>query len=282
MTDGLQNFPHVEKIISCYLETGSTQPLLCVLNNGMQAVVKYLNNCSGNLVLINEYLAYKIAIKICLNVPQSGFCILDDRYISSEEFMKLQACEEFKLFPDNYGIGFYSSFISQGVPMSFGLVPNINNLDDFYRMIIFDHLIYNKDRHPGNIIVSLNKPIRFFAIDHSHVFKNQTIWDQYAFRQGIKNDDYKDLDILQLNKEVYDYFLTTISIDNKKLLSLRDEIFDCLSAQFYHNIISELPEQWTKCLTCEDIVSLEQYLNYRTSHLNEICDLIICERGTNR
>lgn len=280
MTYRMQNYPRVDKIISCYLETGSTLPLLCVLDDGTQAVVKYLNNCGGNLVLINEYLSYKIAMAIYLNVPQSGFCILDNKYTPSEEFIKLQTCEDVNLLSDNYGIGFYSRFISQGVPMSFGLVPNISNLDDFYRMVLFDHLIYNKDRHPGNIIVSLNKPIRFFAIDHSHVFKNQTIWDQYAFKQGIKNDDYKDLDILQLNKEVYDYFLSSLSIDNEKLLSLKNEIKDCLSAEFYSDIIKELPEEWLSCLSKEDIIALESYLNYRTEHLDEICDLIISERGT--
>lgn len=245
----------------------------------MQAVVKYPNNPSGNLVLINELLSYKIAVKVGLDVPNCGICNLDETYSMADKFATYIKQEDCEFSEQNYGMCFFSTFIDRMVPLSAGIVPHISNRENFYTMVLFDHLVYNKDRHPGNLLVQTTKPIRYFAIDHSHVFKNQTIWDRYALRQGIAANDYLNKEILELNDDVYSYFFSCMGLDLELFGAARRSIEESLDQGFYHNIIRELPEEWAKEVNDEDLRALEEYLVYRTKHLEDIERLIVEERG---
>lgn len=67
----------------------------------------------------------------------------------------------------------------------------ISNKETYEEIILFDQLIYNKDRNKGNLFISTGKGAKLlYAIDHTHVFKNATIWDSICFRQGISDNDY--------------------------------------------------------------------------------------------
>lgn len=274
-SDDIKN---VAQIVRCYGKHTSTKPLFCVLDDGSYAVVKYPNNPEGNLILINEWLSYKIASKVGLDVPECGLCWLDDTYSMSEEFSMYMKQNNDAFSDKNYGVCFYSSYIDHIVPISIGIVPRISNIKNFYTMVLFDHLVYNKDRHPGNLLIQMEKPIKYFAIDHSHVFKNQAIWDRYAFAQGIESGDYLDKDVLELNDDVYSYFFAYMDLDIQLLTDARLYMERELSQDYYHTIISEIPEGWIQKVPIEDIQALEKYLAYRTGHLADIERLIISGR----
>lgn len=82
----------------------------------------------------------------------------------------------------------------------------VSNTDSYEKILLFDHLIYNKDRNKGNLLIYFGKGDKLlYIIDHTHVFKNQTIWDQNCLRQGMIENDFKDLEILNENR--YEFFL---------------------------------------------------------------------------
>ena len=188
----------MHNIIKCYTDTATTKPYLCVLDNGKQAVVKYPNNPEGSLPLINEYLSFKIAEKLNLNVPRCGLCILNEDVLVPENVAQSQFAPK----TENCGVSFFSEYITRTTPVRLGLVPKLKNKEEFFKMVLFDHLIYNKDRNPGNILIKVQSGFTLYLIDHSHVFKNQCIWDQYTFLQGIRDRDYLDLTILEYNDDV--------------------------------------------------------------------------------
>lgn len=268
----------VNQIVHCYSDNASTEPILCVLNDGTQAVVKYPNNLEGNLTLINEYLAFRIASQVGLDIPGCGICELDEAHSVSEEFSQYLKCEDCSFSECNYGTCFYSSFVERIVPLTFGIVPYVTNKENFYTMVLFDHLVYNKDRHRGNLLICTDKPVRYFAIDHSHIFKHEAIWDRYQFAQGVAAKDYLDKTILEYNDEVYSYFFSCMDINEQLLYNVCLSMKKELTADFYHRIITDIPPEWCKGDMLKDFEALESYLCYRTEHLEEIANLIIEER----
>lgn len=246
----------------------------CQLNNGALAVVKYPNNIEGPLVLINELLSYKIARAIGVKTPDCGICILDARASFGNEYQdQINSNDEIKINEDNYGICFYSEYIPYTIPLNPTFVKRLSNLDDFQSMIIFDHIIYNKDRHNGNILVDASKMI-FYAIDHSHVFKNECIWDALAFKQGINEKDYNDDTIIKNNLETYKWIWKEKKFDQSLAKEQIQNFSSILTSKFISDIISQLPENWVNGIPKKDIEWLEKYLNYRIDNLENIVNNI--------
>ena len=262
-------------INKCYAEYAATCPIHCNLNDGTMAIVKYPNNLEGNLILFNEFISYKIAEVIGLKVPSFGICELDGRAAFGNEYasqIKSDSNAEI-ITSDNFGICFYSEFIRNTMPFKPFFIRDLSNLENFQLMIIFDHIIYNKDRHPGNILISPVENI-FYAIDHSHVFKNQCIWDSISFEQGIASNDYCDKDIVELNSDTYESIWRTKKFDIQLAKKQAEEIQSILTPRCISDIINQLPKEWFSYISLTDLKSLEKYLNYRILNLQSVIDTI--------
>lgn len=269
MTNGCESELKVAAINIC-LSNGVTEPLRCTLNNGIEAVVKYPNNVEGNLILLNEYISYHIATQIGLNIPHAGLCILDGDCTNESDK---------ELTEENHGIAFYSTFIRKAVPFTPGLVSRMINLDKFPDLVLFDHIIYNKDRHQGNVIMSMTNPSQYYIIDHSHVFKNEAIWDARTFRTGIVEDDYLDKAIIESNSFIYDAFRSHIRLSQPHLKRLCCEIQGEISDDYLRNLKATIPPAWADEIGTTNIDALMDYINYRVSNLDKICDMVIFEGG---
>ena len=256
----------INNIIKQYeWENGTTEPILCDLSDNTRAVVKYPNNPEGNLILFNEFVGYEIAKAINLPTPQCGVCQLD----SSSCF----SINNHIINENNFGKCFYSTFLESSIPLkSENIFCKIENAIDFYNMIVFDHIVYNIDRHPGNILVCLKKPIKFYTIDNSHIFKNQSIWDRYTFLRGMETNDYCDEKICDFNKDTYGSFFRFQVFDRSILLHYIRAAQDVLTDEKIHTIIASTPQEWI--LVKEDVMMLEKYLNYRISHLEHIIEIV--------
>lgn len=168
--------------------------------------------------------------------------------------------------------------ISKAVPFSDSKISKINNKEQFIKLIIFDHLIYNKDRHQGNILISISKQIEMFPIDHSHVFKNQAIWDKNTFIQGMNNSDYLDNDILNNNKSTYDALLGHVNFSKETTVPFIEQIKSKLTKTKINDIIYSTPKSWLQSVDLQDLEYLEKYIIYRVEHIDQIIDMIIEER----
>jgi hypothetical protein len=257
-------YVHVKKVFKL-IENGCTEPLDAELDSGERVILKTNNNIQGNLTLVNEYVCYCLCKELGIPIPDAGIGIVDENTesdVDSQIFSK-----------DNYGCGFYSKRIDKATVLNEYIVPKIINKEEFYKIVLFDHFVYNKDRNRGNLLVSISKEVRMFAIDHSHVFKNECIWDKNCFDRGIRDCDYNDRLIIESNQLLYGYFWANLRKDKDILLGNAIEFKNKVTLNKIEGILKEIPSQWR--IPDRDIISLKEYLLYRLEHLEDMCSIIV-------
>ena len=130
--------PEVIQIVDI-IEQGVTCPARCRLSDGIDAIVKYPKNAGGTEVLINELVGNSIADVVGLTIPRYGICELTADIIDNIEFSEFIDCR-------NAGLSYFSEVISNSTPINrIGLNRATNKETE--RLILFDHLIKNEDRH---------------------------------------------------------------------------------------------------------------------------------------
>lgn len=229
-------------------------------------ILKYYREDIGKLVLFNEYFCYRLAETIGLPVTQSGICIINNKTIDNNHVLR----------PESYGYAFYSAYVSSTI-FKQGIINHLRNKEMFYRLLVFDHVIFNIDRNEFNLLTTFSKEdTSFTVIDHSHVFKNGTIWDANCFKYGMEDKDYLSTEILEANSKMYGMFFQNMSFDEQLLLDEAKRINGKITRNLLDRIISEIPESW---LPCErDVLALKEYLLYRNKHILDISQMIIKER----
>lgn len=266
-----QEFLKIIHVEHCYLENTSTNPFVGTLENNEKVVIKYPNNLNGNLVLINEYLSALIADALGLKIPRFGLCILDESTVFSDELSDLKN-------HNNYGICFYSEYIKYFVKITKDMFEIILNKNQFARLVLFDHIIFNKDRHEGNIGVS-GKDFYMYIIDHSHVFKNQTIWNKFDFTNEKAEYDIKDTSILKYNNS-YDVFFDNNILTHLDLINECEFIKTILTEDKIDELFKYIPKEWESYLEYQDdLIYLKKYINYRIKNLEKICGMISERKG---
>ncbi|EPB8162335.1 hypothetical protein QTH51_05095 [Clostridium perfringens] len=262
------SYLHIDELLSP-IGLGSTQP--CIgLANGKQVIVKFLNNQEGNKTLINELICYEIAKKLELTIPQGGLCIIDNNTKINHNVIELTEFNE-----DCYGIGFYSEYINNVTKVN---GPAVIKLSSNYkwllpRLILFDHLIFNKDRNPGNLLISMNKSDKsLYVIDHTHTFNLQCLWTGYSLKQKISDDDFKSLEILQYNSYLYKSFFSCCKIDLVSLKEEADFFKKRLNKSIFNDIMDMIPIEWES--NKSELNDLVDYLLYRLDHLDDFCYMI--------
>lgn len=241
---------------------GSTDPLFAGLEDGRvwDAVIKTKENPQGVLALANEIVAYKLAIAADIPMPVSGIAVIDSE--TDGQGLVTEA---------SWGHCFYSERIDKAV---IAIPSSLSSAYDpllFARIILFDHLIYNKDRNPGNLLITMRKGIKkLYVIDHTHVFKNQTIWDAECLRRGMRENDYRDTAIMELNG--YDGFTENARID-LDLLREAARVFETrYTSLVIGEAIEDIPSDWP--VRSDDLCALKEYLEYRVHHIDEICNVV--------
>lgn len=250
---------------------GVTEPYIATLSENEShflAFIKLKNNPEGHRCLINEIVSYRLAEMLGVLMPVSG--IAD---ISSETKDNTYEVDINK----NLGSCFYSTLVEPAFTLNERVMRYIDNKDIYEKIILFDHLIYNSDRNWGNLILrgKMGKKI-LYVIDHSHVFKNQAIWDSYSLLQGIKDMDYNDEDILD-NNDIYDLFAEDKRITKASLLSIANEFRNKCTEESISLVLKDLPKDWL--INSNDLDALKKYLLYRSAHLNQMCEMIVRKKG---
>lgn len=223
---------HVDQIIR-EMENGCTKPYLAKLSDGeriIYAVIKLKDNDQGVLTLINELISYYLAKELDVLIPLSGIAVID-------EYTDFGA---FKVNSSSFGNCFFSEYIDKSTIINNKIMRYVSNTDSYEKILLFDHLIYNKDRNKGNLLIYFGKGDKLlYIIDHTHVFKNQTIWDQNCLRQGMIENDFKDLEILNENR--YEFFFTSKKITYESLLGqakiFKERINETLLNEIFKKIL---------------------------------------------
>lgn len=244
---------------------GITEPKYALLSDGSQAIVKLSNGPEGNLVLFNEYLSYRLAILLDIPMPVSGICIMNETTEIQDPTIASS---------QNYGKAFFSTFMPKTTKLIPSIISIMKNKEDFIKLLLFDHIIFNSDRNEGNLLVRFYKgDISLKVIDHSHVFVNQALWDSACLERAIEENDLLSTRILEYNERLYGMFYHNLSI-NKEILQEQSSFFQSkLSYDIISELIQSVPEEWRP--NQKDIDSLIKYLMYRVDNLNVIISTIL-------
>ena len=97
-----------------------------------------------------------------INVPAYGIGILTEEVIANTNYN-----EDIDI--DNAGPCFFTAYHGSTVPASKHLILKIS-VGEIERLVLFDHIIANYDRHRGNLLMNARVDSELIVIDHSHVF----------------------------------------------------------------------------------------------------------------
>ena len=258
------NEPRISQL--CYnMNLGSTEPKFAILEDGTQVVTKLYNGPEGNLVLFNEYLCYRLAILLDIPMPRSGICILDgSSEIQDEELASTH----------NYGKAFFSEYMPKVTKLLPSIIGKMRNKEDFVKILLFDHIIFNTDRNPGNLLVRFCKDdVSLKVIDHTHVFINQTFWDANCLKRAMEENDLLDTKVLEYNSYLYEMFFHNFSI-TKEMLEKESLVFkNKISRDIMVELIGFVPDEWKP--KQKDLDELVNYILYRVDNLDVIISTIL-------
>lgn len=258
------SYLHIDKVLGEFKDT-STMPLDCTLNNNLRVIFKYFDNQEGVLSLINEWISYQLALKLNLPIPKAGLACLEFQKISNSIPSYVRE-----------GLGFYSTRVDNILNLRANsaniLQKRCSNLQDFPRILLFDHLIFNTDRNPGNLLFNFVEN-KIYIIDHTHVFPNRTIWNKNKLQQCINENDLVDTSVMEWNEHLYRMFFDILSIKNMNLFDVANDFQNTLSRDFIYNVVHSIPDEWV--IDCADLDMLVEYINYRLDNLNTICNTIL-------
>lgn len=247
------------------MNIGITEPKFAILDDGSQVIVKLSNGPEGNLVLFNEYLCYRLAILVGIPMPCCGICIMD---VNTDIFDSNIASAE------NYGYAFYSTYLPKTTKLLSSIINLMKNKEIFIKILLFDHIIFNKDRNEGNLLVQFyKKDVSLMVIDHTHVFINGSIWDSNCLRRAIDENDLFSNQILKYNERLYKMFYRNISITKEILEKASFEFKNKINSDIIKKLIDDCPNEWRP--TKEDEDMLVTYLMYRIDHLDVIISTIM-------
>ena len=258
---------HVKEVLNP-MTNGVTNPFHCILDTGDYAIVKTFNNIQSNMVLINEFICYELALFLNLPMLESGVCLISENTVGLDKLIEEDNDKE------KLGLAFYSKRIDKSTVLTgLKMVDLIENKHDILKIIVFDHLIYNADRNKGNLIFSFKKKNLFmYVIDHTHVFHKQCLWDMYQLEQCIEDNDYLDTTIIEKNSDLYSLFFQREDMPLDKLLEISKEYKEKINENNLREIINRVPKEWN--LSYDDGEALIKYLLYRLDKLDHMCKII--------
>lgn len=247
------------KTVQHNINNGVTAPKFALTDDNISVVVKTFNGPEGQLVLFNELFCYRLAILIGLPMPASGVCLIDKGTVIHDNCIS----------QDQYGYGFYSTYLHKSTVLVETIIPLITNKEEFYKIVLFDHIIFNSDRNPGNLLVQFyKKNVSLMVIDHSHVFINQAVWDANCLNRAIDEKDYYSTRVLDDNSFLYGMFFRNLPISEDAFNNTKEAIRDSVNEQAMRNIVADIPYEW-RPLT-KDIDALIRYILYRIEHIDDI------------
>ena len=256
-------YEHI-KTVQHNINNGITEPKFALTDDDTPVVVKTFNGPEGILVLFNEYFCYRLAILLDIPMPVSGVCVIDERTVIYNNCV----------LTSQYGNGFYSTYLHKAVTLVDAIINMIKNKEDFYKILLFDHIVYNTDRNSGNLLVQYYKNnITLQVIDHSHVFINQAIWDSYCLERAIEEKDYLSTRILEDNSYLYGMFFRNFAINVDVLKNMAIMFQRKITIDALKNILLDIPKEWLPLK--RDTDALIEYIMYRVAHLEDICTTIM-------
>lgn len=240
----------------------SSPPIICETNDGVY-YVKYVENISRNKVLVNEYICYQFAEILGLPIPQYSL-------VSMDNFLG----KTYQIYDDsvvfNCPVAFGTKEVGRmSLSCSEQSIMDSHNKTDYLKIIALDYFVDNKDRifNLGNLLFTpFDK--KTWAIDFTHVFGNDTIWDRYSCKRK-EDDNYEEFGFE--NDSIYQYMVESFRFTKEHLDEIR-LLFSKINENIIETILDSVPKDWG--CPQEDLDALKLYLIKRLSRLEQVVDII--------
>lgn len=243
MTRYLKPILHLQQ-----LPKGRSKPQLIRFNNGKEYVVKFINNKSGTRVLVNEYVAGKLAQLLSLPVVPFRVVYIAKKFIN----------ENPTLFEHNFQSGYQlaslyitdSAVLKKFLPLDQIYEIKISNRDKLAGIIAFDYWIGNYDRNRSNVLLKLlpNGEYHCYMIDHGHVF-GKSSWTIETLKEIIPN-------MATSWRKVHSRFFSMLQ-GKEDIATHIDKIMK-VPDQMIHQIVHSIPRDWD--VSDQEKEALAEYL----------------------
>ena len=249
---------------------GTTMPVYCRLQNGMNVVVKYMKNPGGQQVLINEFIGSNIADIIGLTIPEYGVCNLSSNVIRQTNYNE-------EIDERNAGLAFYTKYYSKVIPIfPSGILSSVINVET-EKIILFDHLVNNMDRHEGNLICDISGQPTLYSIDNSHIITGEPKY-LFEIEKALEDEFLFSNNILCSNEGVYNLLCTRVGYSEQKLRQLSLEIKSIFENVDFTEMKESIPECWRDSVGTERVNQMFMVLRRRSMVIEELAEMIIEER----
>lgn len=172
---------------------GGAQAHLLRAQYGQRYVVKFVNNPQHRRVLANEWLAARLAARLGLPVPAIARVYVSPEFVKRSPSLKLRTGRRWE--PCASGVQFGSRLLGTGTDPAFPSTAEVENLNDFAGMLLFDQWTCNCDGRQV-IFHPTRSPqrLRAYMVDQGFCF-NAGAWDfpdsplrgLYPSRQAYRN-----------------------------------------------------------------------------------------------
>ncbi len=232
----------------------------------------YQRNPFGTTVLINEWVGNCVADIIGLNIPRFGLCNLSESAIINTNMNE-------EIDKDNRGISFYSEYIPKTTPLKRVDLSKIVNRE-VERLILFDFLIKDEDRHNGNILCTLTKEPQLYFIDCSHIMmRNRNINGDIDLNEELSNSVILNTYLLSdKQNNPYDLLCKEIGYREDVLYRECSNIKSLITKKELEDIRNSIPDEWVTELTVKRIDDMFTVLRKRLEMIEEISEAIVGER----
>jgi hypothetical protein len=246
------------------IPNGCTKPYYLLCDDGEQYAVKFKENPESCRVLINEFVCAELAQLLDLPLAEPKFIYLDESFVEDHGAqISVHVGEE---------ITTGTHFGTQKVKKAFQIfnsqmIEEAVNINCVPEIILFDHLICNKDRdsNGGNLLFDHNTK-QIVLIDHTHAFDLGPLWNAIELKRRVNEPFFA----LNAHGFVYKKLVPFVRGNNPfatildKMLSLNDD-------DLWH-IINNIPSEWH--ITPEEKEALLEYLSDRLNRIEQVLPCI--------
>ena len=270
-----RQFEHKLKVLEVkdIIDQGVTFPVRCRLSGDINAIIKYPKNPVGSSVLINEWVGNSIADVIGLTIPGYGCCYLSEEVIEATNYNE-------EIDNNNAGLCFFSILISNTVPANRHSLLKATNKET-ERLILFDHLINNEDRHIGNLLYEVSRDRKVYFIDCSHIMVplNHRLDVPLDLQWNLSDEAILNPHLLTNdNDNLYDLLCETMGYKEEILYLERDRIRKALDFSVLDDIRKTIPVEWENITSGRKTDDLFSIIKERLMRIDEITDMIAQER----
>lgn len=252
------------------IEQGTTMPVRCRLKNGMNVIVKYMRNPAGQQALVNEWIGSNIADVMGITIPEYGICYLSEAVIENTNFNE-------EIDTRNAGYAFYTKAYPKTIPVfPSGMLSSVIN-HETEKIILFDHLVNNNDRHDGNLLCDISCGATLLAIDNSHIITEEP---KRAFNidEALSEQDILSSKIMDTNSVIYELLCTQVGYSEGKLRTYACNMAEILTLDFFQDIKQKIPQEWYNSVGDVRMEQLFMVIQKRADMINDIAEMIIRER----